>query len=131
MAGLQDLRNLMLVASGIALGAAYGLFLRWGAQHFLQSKIFVVMSIGFIFFLPFAVGFASVYIIEVRQPQPVWVWLLVSCAAVLLLIGGTMLPRIHRRRGSADPRHGGAPARNELSVAKARHNGTPLVVKSG
>ena len=81
----------MLVASGIAVGAAYGLFIRGGAQLFPGSKIFGVMSFGFLFVLPFAVGFASVYVIERRQPESVLVWLLVSNAAVLLGIFGTML----------------------------------------
>jgi hypothetical protein len=84
-------RNTALIASGIALGAAYGLFLRWGSQLFPNSQVFVVMSVGFIFATPFAVGFTSVYVIERRQPQPVWMWLLVATAAVLLVIGGTLL----------------------------------------
>jgi len=84
-------RSTALIASGIGIGAAYGLFLRWGAQLFPGSSIFAVMSIGFIFALPLAIGFASVYVIERRQPQPVWLWLLVSSTAVLLVIAGTML----------------------------------------
>jgi hypothetical protein len=84
-------RNIALVASGIGIGAAYGLFLRWGAQLFPRSSVFAVMSIGFIFVLPVAIGFASVYVVERRQPQPVWSWLLTSSAAVALVIAGTML----------------------------------------
>jgi hypothetical protein len=84
-------RNLVLIGSGIAIGAAYGLFIRGGAQLFPGSKVFAVMSVGVILVLPFAVGFASVYIIERRQPQPAWVWLSASSAAVMLGIVGTML----------------------------------------
>lgn len=84
-------RNLGLIASGIAIGALYGLFLRWGVELFPRSHFFVVMSIGFIVLLPLAVGFTAVYIIERRQPQPVWMWLVVSSAAVLLCIIGTMV----------------------------------------
>ena len=60
-------RNLGLIASGIAIGALYGLFLRWGVELFPRSHFFVVMSIGFIVLLPLAVGFTAVYIIERRQ----------------------------------------------------------------
>lgn len=84
-------RSIALIASGIGIGAAYGLFLRWGAQLFPRSSVFAVMSIGFIFVLPLAIGFASVYVVERRQPQPIWLWLLISSAAVVLVIAGTML----------------------------------------
>jgi hypothetical protein len=84
-------RNLALIGSGIAIGAAYGLFVRGGAQLFPRSQVFGVMSVGFIFVLPLAVGFASVFVIERQQPQPVWMWLFVSSAAVVLGIVGTML----------------------------------------
>jgi hypothetical protein len=91
MAERSTRRNLALIVLGIAIGAAYGLFIRGGAELFPASNVFVVMSLGFIFALPLAVGFASVYVIERRQPQPVWMWLLVSSAAVLLGIAGTIL----------------------------------------
>jgi hypothetical protein len=84
-------RNLALIGSGIAVGAAYGLFVRGGARLFPQSSVFAVMSLGFICVLPFAVGFASVFITERRQPQPVLNWLLMSGAAVLLGILGALL----------------------------------------
>jgi hypothetical protein len=84
-------RSIALIASGISIGASYGLFLRWGAQLFPRSSVFTVMSVGFIFVLPVAIGFASVYVVERRQPQPVWSWLLISSAAVVLVIAGTML----------------------------------------
>src|ERR1700689_1859243 len=91
MADQGTRRNLALIGSGIAIGAAYGLFIRWGAQLFPGNKVFEIMSVGFILALPCAVEFASVYVIERRQPQPAWVWLSVSGAAVLLGIVGTML----------------------------------------
>jgi hypothetical protein len=84
-------RNLTLIGTGIAVGAAYGLFIRAGAQLFPGSSVFAVMSLSFILILPFAVGFSSVYVIERQRPQPVWMWLLLSSAAILLGIAGTML----------------------------------------
>jgi hypothetical protein len=84
-------RNFGLILSGIAVGAAYGLFLRMGSQILPRGSTFGVMTVGFIFFLPLAIGFTSVYITERREPQSIGVWLLTSCAAVLLAILGTML----------------------------------------
>jgi hypothetical protein len=91
MAEQRMWRNLALIGSGIAVGTVYGLFIRGGARLFPNSQVFAVMSLGFIVVLPFAVGFASVFIVERRQPQPVLNWLLVSGAAVLLGILGTLL----------------------------------------
>jgi hypothetical protein len=89
--GTHTRGNVGLIASGIAIGAAYGLFIRWGAKLFPASQVFVVMSLSFIVLLPCAVGFTSVYVIERRQPQPVRMWLFVSSAAVMLGISGAML----------------------------------------
>jgi hypothetical protein len=91
MAEQSTRRNLGLIAAGIAIGAAYGLFVRWGGKLFPGSQVFAVMSLSFIVLLPFAVGFASVYVVERREPQPIWMWTFVSSAAVMLGIVGTIL----------------------------------------
>lgn len=75
----------------VAAGAAYGLLIRLGNRIFPQSSVFVVMSVGFLIFLPLAIGFLTVYVLERSRPQPVWMWLLLSSVAVLLAIVGTML----------------------------------------
>ena len=48
------------------------------------------MSLGFMFFLPLAMGFVAVYVTERRQPQTVAVWLQASGFTVLACIGGTV-----------------------------------------
>jgi hypothetical protein len=56
--------KLLLVASGAAVGLCYGLMLRLGAQVILRGRLLPIMSIGFLFLLPFAMGFVSVFIVE-------------------------------------------------------------------
>lgn len=84
-------RNCTLLAIGVATGASYGLFIRWGAQLLPRGQALIVMSVGFLFFLPFAVGFISVYVVERRQPQSVLMWLALSSMAVLAGLAGTIL----------------------------------------
>jgi len=84
-------QNATLLAIGVVTGASYGLFIRWGAQLLPRGQALIVMSVGFLFFLPFAVGFVSVYVVERRQPQSVLMWLALSSTAVLAAIIGTIL----------------------------------------
>jgi hypothetical protein len=83
--------KLLVLVIGVVSGAAYGLFVRLGAQMFPQSNVFVVMSIGFVFLMPLGVGFVSVYIVERKEPQPVWMWAVISCLAILLGLVGTVM----------------------------------------
>jgi hypothetical protein len=84
-------RRIGLAVMSVATGVSYGLLIRLGARLLPQSAYFAVMSIGFVFVLPFAMGFVTVYVIERRQPQHVLMWLLLSCLSVLLGIAGTMV----------------------------------------
>jgi hypothetical protein len=88
---MERLKTLALIAGGIASGAAYGLFVRWGSRLFPSTQVFAVMTVGFLFFVPFGVGFVSVYIIERKRSQPIWMWLLVSSGAVVLALAGTIM----------------------------------------
>lgn len=65
-------RNKKLVLIGAAVGLAYGLVLRWGAQSRLDRWT-PVMSISFLLLVPFAVGFITVFVIERRESQRAWV----------------------------------------------------------
>lgn len=66
----------MAVALGAAVGLGYGLLIRYGLQAFPNNKFLQVMTLGFIVFLPFAMGFVAVFITEWRTPQPLWNWFL-------------------------------------------------------
>jgi hypothetical protein len=87
-----------LFASGAGVGLIYGLVMRLGMQLFHESHLFLVMSIGFLFLVPFAMGFISIYWIERREPQgfAIWVflpWLVIlagTLAAVLALWEGAI-----------------------------------------
>lgn len=61
---------------GGAVGLVYGLAIRVGSRLFPASNLFQVMTLGFMLFLPFAIGFTTIFVAERRQPQRVWVWLL-------------------------------------------------------
>jgi hypothetical protein len=82
--------KLGLFASGAAVGLAYGLLLRFGAEVIFRGRFLPVISIGFLFLLPFAMGFVSVFLVERRQPQPVWVWLVLPLVPVAGSLAATM-----------------------------------------
>jgi len=83
-------RNKKLMLLGAAFGLVYGMILRWGAQwHFAGWT--PVMSISFLLLVPFAVGFITVFVVERRQPQKAWVWLLLPWVPVLGGLLGAML----------------------------------------
>jgi hypothetical protein len=79
-------RNQKLLLIGIAFGLIYGVILRWGAQLHLSGWT-PVMSISFLLLVPFAVGFITVFVVERREPQCSWVWLLLPWVPVL---GGSL-----------------------------------------
>jgi hypothetical protein len=67
--------NKWLYIISAAIGAGYGLAVRLLAGS--QREILAVMSIGFVFFMPFALGCIAVYVAEIRRPQRMrtWIWL--------------------------------------------------------
>jgi hypothetical protein len=78
-------RNLKIVAAGAAVGLAYGLAVRYGSRafHNNHSAMFAVMTLGFMFFLPFAIGFSTIFVIERRRAQSIWVWFLLPWIPVI------------------------------------------------
>jgi hypothetical protein len=56
--------GLKVVAYAVIAGFLYGLAVRFGSHAFPQSSIFQVMSLGFMVFLPIAIGFITVFLIE-------------------------------------------------------------------
>src|SRR6266581_6383704 len=84
--GPQSRRNWKLLLMGAAAGVMYGIVLRWGAQWHAPAWT-PVMSISFLLLVPFAAGFLTIFLVERRQPQPVWIWLLLPWIPVL---GGSL-----------------------------------------
>ena len=83
-------RNRNLLLAGVAIGLVYGLFIRagvrWNFPHWTPA-----MSISFLAFVPFAMGFVTVFSVERRQPQPVWIWVLLPWIPVLGASFATMV----------------------------------------
>lgn len=68
--------NLELIGLGAATGLTYGLLLRSLGKAIPLSSVFAVMTLGSMLFLPFAMGFVTIFVIERRRTQPVWMWFL-------------------------------------------------------
>jgi hypothetical protein len=88
----RDRRNLGLLIYGAAIGLLYGIALRL-AGHFYRGQGSAVMLLGFLFFMPLAMGFIAVFLAEMKQEQRFWVWLLLpwlpvlgGCAAAMLAL---------------------------------------------
>jgi len=74
--------GLKIVACAVVAGFLYGLAIRFGSRVFPRNAAFQVMTLGFMVFLPIAIGFITIFLIERRQPQSFWTWLLVPWVAV-------------------------------------------------
>jgi hypothetical protein len=88
--GLRARRNWKLMLCGAGIGLVYGLVIRSLVQ-WNTHKWTPVMSISFLIFVPVAMGFVTIFLVERRQPQPVWIWLLLPWVTVLGGSLGTML----------------------------------------
>ncbi len=84
---LLSKRNIFLF---IAAGVAYGIFLRLLAFH-PKVAIPAVMSVPFIFFVPIAMGFISIYGLERQSRQPILAWVFVPWITVSIMLLGTMV----------------------------------------
>src|SRR5271169_4482861 len=67
--------NLKLIVLGAATGLAYGLIFRYGTKVFRDSSVFAVITLSFMLLLPLAMGFVTIFVIERRRAQPVWMWI--------------------------------------------------------
>jgi len=82
---LEPKEKLFLI--GALVGLSYGLLIRLGSAVLPNSQVFAEMSLGFLFLLPFAMGFCTIFWIERRQPQGVVVWAFLPWVSIL---GGTL-----------------------------------------
>jgi hypothetical protein len=85
----SGLNGKRLILMGIVAGTVYGLFIRVMAG--VHSDFFSVMSIGFIFFMPFALGCIAVFIAEIKQPQRVRTWIWLPWLPLLASLLGTLI----------------------------------------
>jgi hypothetical protein len=82
-------RRLLLWAA--AAGVLYGLLVRVFFGWNLGGDLFPVVSVAFLFLLPFALGFLVVALGERRQRWPWYLWLIVPWAPALLTLGAALL----------------------------------------
>lgn len=82
----QPLRHLLI---GAALGVVYGIALRWVFGH--TSDSLGVMTKSFIVFVPFAMGFLTVYTAENASRRSVWTWVFAPVLPVLASVFVTAL----------------------------------------
>jgi hypothetical protein len=85
----QQITKTTWALNGAAVGLTYGLSLRLLAG--LHVSGFEVMSLGFIVFMPFALGCVTVYFAELRGRQSLWVWALLPWVAVGGALAGTLI----------------------------------------
>lgn len=81
--------NRWLYLGSVLIGGVYGLTVRFAANW--HTDILRVMSIGFIFFMPLALGCIVVYIAELKRPQRIYAWILLPWLSVILALAGTLI----------------------------------------
>src|SRR6476646_1512087 len=85
----ENVSNRWLYIASAMIGGIYGIMLRIMAN--LHSDFLRVMSIGFIFFMPFALGCIAVYIAEIKRPQTVRTWIWLPWLSLLAALLGTLI----------------------------------------
>jgi hypothetical protein len=80
-------RNLVMV--GAAIGFVYGVGLRLLANS--QGANYAVMTVGFICFMPFAMGCITVYFAEIGEQRRIWTWVWLPWVPLLAALGAMML----------------------------------------
>ena len=78
--------NMQRIAFGSAVGLVYGAVLRFGFGW--EKGLFQTVTVGFVLFTPFAMGFITVFLIERHRAQPFWTWLLYPWIPVLAGVPG-------------------------------------------
>src|ERR1044071_4671081 len=75
--------NVKLLLFGAAVGTLYGVLIRFAFGARTINQIAGVMSVAFLFVMPFVCGFIAVYFAEIRQQQSAVVWFLVPWLTIL------------------------------------------------
>ena len=79
------------LAWGAVVGVFYGVCVRLVLQFFPENKAAIVMTVGFIIFMPIVMGFVAVFIAERKNPCGVATWLLLPWASVAGALLASML----------------------------------------
>jgi hypothetical protein len=82
----EKLSSRWLYIASAVIGGTYGIVLRVMAG--LHYDLLRVMTVGFIFFMPFALGCIAVYITEIKRPQRLWTWIWLPWLSLLSALGG-------------------------------------------
>jgi hypothetical protein len=82
----KKLSSRWLYIASAVIGGSYGIILRVMAG--LHYDLLRVMTVGFIFFMPFALGCIAVYIAEIKRPQRLWTWIWLPWLSLLSALGG-------------------------------------------
>lgn len=85
----DEFSNRWLYIASAVIGGSYGIVLRILAN--LHVDVLRVMTIGFIFFMPFALGCIAVFIAEIKHPQRVRTWIWLPWLSLLAALGGILL----------------------------------------
>src|SRR5579872_5700447 len=83
--------NVYQLVFGAGVGLLYGLSVRMILQFFPGNKSALLMTLGFVFFMPLAMGFVSVFLVERKQPRGVATWLLLPWLSVSGALLATMV----------------------------------------
>ncbi|HWX55756.1 MAG TPA: hypothetical protein VN176_14305 [Verrucomicrobiae bacterium] len=82
--------NLRLMILGTAIGLLYGFGVRLALRFVPAFPQSPVMTMGFLVFLPFAMGFLTAFFTETKQPQRIRAWLLLPWVSVLAALAATL-----------------------------------------
>lgn len=88
-AGLSRERKLLIF--GAAVGFLYGLAIRLLPRVLPRYYDSFVMTAGFTCFLPFAMGFVTVYLAESKEQQRAWSWVLLPWVPLAMGLAASML----------------------------------------
>jgi hypothetical protein len=89
---MKPIQQRWIVILGAALGAVYGLLARFVfGLHTSRSTVFAVMSLSFVFGVPIALGFLTVWVAESQGDLGWWRRILLPWVATLTFLGGCLL----------------------------------------
>ena len=83
--------NHKLLLVGAVLGLVYGLVLRFAFQTTFLNRFGGLMVWAFLLGVPFAMGFITIFVIQRREPQPFWVWVVWPWVPILAGAVGTFV----------------------------------------